>query len=123
MFTRRRVAAAAAVTAAAAMVLTACGGSSTSSSSSSSASTAASSAASSSASGAASAPASAPASTGGTFSIASENPQTLVPSNCYDLYCLNVLNQMFTGLFRFVVQADGTMAPADDRARRLHHHS
>ena len=111
MFTRRRVAAAAAVTAAAAMVLTACGGSSTSSSSSSSASTAASSAASSSASGAASAPASAPASTGGTFSIASENPQTLVPSNCYDLYCLNVLNQMYTGLFRFVVQADGTMAP------------
>lgn len=52
-----------------------------------------------------------PAATGGTFSIASEQPQSLVPSNCYDLYCANVLNAMFTGLFTYVTNADGTVAP------------
>ena len=40
-----------------------------------------------------------------------EEPQNLIPSNCYDLYCANVLNAMFTGLYTFVTQADGTIAP------------
>jgi oligopeptide transport system substrate-binding protein len=106
MFSRRRAGAAVAVAATAALALSACGGSSASSSSSSAA---ASSAASSAASGAASS--AAPATTGGSYSIALEEPQNLVPSNCYDLYCANVLNQMFTGLFRFETQADGTVAP------------
>ena len=48
---------------------------------------------------------------GGTYSIATEQPQTLVPSNCYDIYCANVLNAMFTGLFTYVTNDDGTVAP------------
>lgn len=85
--------------AALALTLTACGGSSSSSSSSSASS------------GGSSAGGSAPASTGGTYSVALEEPQDLVPSNCYDLYCANVLSAMFTGLFTFETQADGTVAP------------
>jgi len=92
---KARLGAAAVSVTALALILTACGGSSGGSSAGSS--TAAGS--------------SAPAATGGTFSVASEEPQNLVPSNCYDLYCANVLNMMYTGLFRFETQADGTVAP------------
>ncbi len=55
-----------------------------------------------------SAPTAAP---GGKFSVAIEQPQSLVPSNCYDLYCSNVLNAMFTGLFRFSTLPGGTVEP------------
>ncbi len=107
MFSRRRAGAAVAVAAAAALALSACSSSTTSDSSSSAAASAAAT------TEASSAPASsaAAAATGGSFSIASEEPQNLIPSNCYDLYCANVLNQMFTGLFRFETQPDGTVAP------------
>ncbi len=54
---------------------------------------------------------SAPAGGGGTFSIAIEEPQNLTPSNCYDLYCFNVLNQMIIGIYDFETQDDGSIKP------------
>lgn len=47
---------------------------------------------------------------GGTYSIGSEQPQDLIPSNCYDLYCANILQGVFTGLFRF--KTEGTTMKA-----------
>ena len=43
---------------------------------------------------------------GGTYSIGEETPQDLTPSNCYDLYCANILQGVVTGLFTF--QTEGT---------------
>jgi peptide/nickel transport system substrate-binding protein/oligopeptide transport system substrate-binding protein len=42
---------------------------------------------------------------GGTYSISSQTPQDLTPSNCYDLYCANILQGVFTGLYTF--ETDG----------------
>lgn len=42
---------------------------------------------------------------GGTYSVGLEVPQDLTPSNCYDLYCANILQGVFTGLFTF--ETDG----------------
>lgn len=109
MFTRRRIGTAAAVAAATALLLSAC--SSSSSSESSSAASSAPAAGSTASAGSSAGTESTAAKPGGTFSVASEEPQNLVPSNCYDLYCANVLNQLYTGLFRFVTQSDGTVAP------------
>jgi ABC-type oligopeptide transport system substrate-binding subunit len=92
---KSRLGAAAVSVTALALILTACGGSSGGSS----------------AGGSSAAASSAPAATGGTFSVASEEPQNLISSNCYDLYCANVLNMMYTGLFRFETTADGTVVP------------
>lgn len=50
--------------------------------------------------------------TGGTYSIAIEAPQYgLAPSNCYDLYCAQVDQAMYTGLFRFVTDESGAWVP------------
>jgi ABC-type oligopeptide transport system substrate-binding subunit len=38
---------------------------------------------------------------GGTYSYGDETPQDLTPSNCYDLYCANILQGVVTGLFTF----------------------
>jgi oligopeptide transport system substrate-binding protein len=43
---------------------------------------------------------------GGTYSIGDETPQDLTPSNCYDLYCANILQGIVTGLYTF--QTEGT---------------
>ncbi|HYO20188.1 MAG TPA: ABC transporter substrate-binding protein, partial [Dermatophilaceae bacterium] len=43
---------------------------------------------------------------GGTYSIGLETPQDLTPSNCYDLYCANILQGVTTGLYEF--QTEGT---------------
>ena len=43
---------------------------------------------------------------GGTYSFGMQTPQDLTPSNCYDLYCANILQGVFTGLFTF--QTEGT---------------
>lgn len=47
---------------------------------------------------------------GGTYSIGSELPQDLTPSNCYDLYCANILQGVFTGLYEFQTEGQ-TMKP------------
>ncbi|MGB7964540.1 MAG: ABC transporter substrate-binding protein, partial [Propionicimonas sp.] len=47
---------------------------------------------------------------GGAYSIGSEQPQDLIPSNCYDLYCANILQGVFTGLFTF--KTEGTTMKA-----------
>jgi oligopeptide transport system substrate-binding protein len=44
---------------------------------------------------------SATAATGGSYSIAIEDPQTIVPTDCYELYCQQVLSAVYTGLFTF----------------------
>ncbi len=50
--------------------------------------------------------------TGGTFSIAIEAPQYgLAPTNCYDLYCAQVDQAMYTGLFDFVTDDSGAFVP------------
>jgi oligopeptide transport system substrate-binding protein len=38
---------------------------------------------------------------GGTYSIGLQTPQDLTPSNCYDLYCANILQGITTGLYTF----------------------
>ena len=38
---------------------------------------------------------------GGTYSIGEQTPQDLTPSNCYDLYCANILQGVTTGLYTF----------------------
>jgi len=38
---------------------------------------------------------------GGKYSYGDETPQDLTPSNCYDLYCANILQGVATGLFTF----------------------
>ena len=38
---------------------------------------------------------------GGTYSISAAVPQDLTPSNCYDLYCANILQGVTTGLYTF----------------------
>jgi len=43
---------------------------------------------------------------GGTYSIGLQTPQDLTPSNCYDLYCANILQGVTTGLYTF--QTEGT---------------
>lgn len=43
---------------------------------------------------------------GGTYSVGLEVPQDLTPSNCYDLYCANILQVVATGLFEF--KTEGT---------------
>lgn len=43
---------------------------------------------------------------GGTYSIGLQTPQDLTPSNCYDLYCANILQGVTTGLYEF--ETDGT---------------
>lgn len=43
---------------------------------------------------------------GGTYSIGDQQPQDLTPSNCYDLYCANILQGVVTGLFTF--ETEGT---------------
>jgi peptide/nickel transport system substrate-binding protein/oligopeptide transport system substrate-binding protein len=50
----------------------------------------------------ASAGASAGGASGGTYSIGLQTPQDLTPSNCYDLYCANILQGVTTGLYTFV---------------------
>ena len=92
---KSRLGAAAVSITALALILSACGGSSGGSS----------------AGGSSAGASSAPAATGGTFSVASEEPQNLISSNCYDLYCANVLNMMYTGLFRFETTPEGTVIP------------
>ena len=78
--------------ASAALVLAACGsGGSSSSSSSASGSTS--------------------LKSGGTYSVELQEPQNLVPSNCYDLYCANVLQAMDVGIFEFQTQSDGSVKP------------
>jgi oligopeptide transport system substrate-binding protein len=57
-------------------------------------------------SGTGSASESAAGASGGTFSVGLEVPQDLVPSNCYDLYCANILQGVFTGLYTF--ETEGT---------------
>ncbi|MDZ7578424.1 MAG: ABC transporter substrate-binding protein [Candidatus Nanopelagicales bacterium] len=52
-----------------------------------------------------------PGPTGGTYSVAIESSRSFVPSNCYDIYCANVLSVLFTGLFAFQTQDDGTLVP------------
>jgi oligopeptide transport system substrate-binding protein len=42
---------------------------------------------------------------GGTYSIGLQTPQDLTPSNCYDLYCANILQGVTTGLYTF--ESDG----------------
>lgn len=43
---------------------------------------------------------------GGTYSVGLETPQDLTPSNCYDLYCANILQGITTGLYTF--QTEGS---------------
>lgn len=43
---------------------------------------------------------------GGTYSIGDETPQDLTPSNCYDLYCANILQGVVTGLYTFETEGD-----------------
>lgn len=43
---------------------------------------------------------------GGTYSIGLQTPQDLTPSNCYDLYCANILQGVTTGLYTF--ETEGT---------------
>lgn len=43
---------------------------------------------------------------GGTYSVGFEKPQDLTPSNCYDLYCYNILQNVFTGLYEFQTEGD-----------------
>ena len=43
---------------------------------------------------------------GGTYSVGLQTPQDLTPSNCYDLYCANILQGVTTGLYTF--ETDGT---------------
>lgn len=43
---------------------------------------------------------------GGTYSISVSVPQDLTPSNCYDLYCANILQGVFTGLYTFSTGPD-----------------
>lgn len=43
---------------------------------------------------------------GGTYSVGLQTPQDLTPSNCYDLYCANILQGVTTGLYEF--ETDGT---------------
>ena len=43
---------------------------------------------------------------GGTYSIGMQTPQDLTPTNCYDLYCANILQGVFTGLYTF--ETEGT---------------
>ncbi len=51
-------------------------------------------------------------SSGGTFSIAIEAPQSgLAPTNCYDLYCAQVDQGLYTGLFEFITDDSGAMVP------------
>ncbi len=38
---------------------------------------------------------------GGTYSIGLRTPEYFTPSNCYDLYCANILQAVFTGLYEF----------------------
>ncbi|MCH9817273.1 MAG: ABC transporter substrate-binding protein [Actinomycetia bacterium] len=44
---------------------------------------------------------------GGTYSIAIEDPQTIVPTDCYELYCQQVLSATYTGLFTFEAGESG----------------
>lgn len=44
--------------------------------------------------------------TGGTYSIGQPDAPTLAPSNCYDLYCANIDNIIFTGLYEFQTEGD-----------------
>lgn len=43
---------------------------------------------------------------GGTYSVGLEVPQDLTPSNCYDLYCANILQAVSTGLFTFQTEGE-----------------
>ena len=43
---------------------------------------------------------------GGTYSVGLQTPQDLTPSNCYDLYCANILQGVTTGLYTF--ETEGT---------------
>ncbi len=38
---------------------------------------------------------------GGTYSVGLRTPEYFTPSNCYDLYCANILQGVFTGLYDF----------------------
>jgi peptide/nickel transport system substrate-binding protein/oligopeptide transport system substrate-binding protein len=88
MIQRKKILGIATVIAAGALALTACGSS-----------------------GGGSSTTSAAAKTGGTYSVEIQNPQDLVPSNCYDLYCANVLLAIDTGIYNFETQADGSVKP------------
>ncbi len=41
------------------------------------------------------------AASGGTYSVGLRTPEYFTPSNCYDLYCANILQGVFTGLYTF----------------------
>ncbi len=43
---------------------------------------------------------------GGSYSVGFEKPQDMIPSNCYDLYCANILQSAFTGLYNFKTEGD-----------------